>query len=75
MSNILTVLGLRREMLKSDYEQKCYSFKSMTETQIYGSRYPANAITMLTQMAETRTRLAELSDIITIIESMEKETT
>ena len=47
----------------------------MTETQIYGSQYPANAITVLTQMAETRTRLAELSDIITIIESMEKETT
>jgi len=75
MSDILTVLGLRREMLKSDYEQKCDSFKNMTETQIYGSQYPANAITMLTQMQETRTRLAELSDIISIIESMGKEAT
>jgi hypothetical protein len=75
MGDILTVLGLGREMLKRDYEQKCDSFKNMTDAQIYGSQYPANAITMLTMMAETRTRLAELSDIISIIENMEKETT
>lgn len=68
---ILKLLNGRMEELKSAYAQKCDSFKHMTDMQLYGSMYPANAINVLTAMQDTRVRIDELSTIITIIESME----
>lgn len=71
--DILKVLNKRLDQLKSDYEQKCDSFKSMTDTQLYGTMYPANAITMLTAMQDTRVRISEVMTVIEIVESMGKE--
>ena len=67
---ILKLLNSRMEELRFAYEQKCDSFKSMTDMQLYGSMYPANAINVLTAMQDTRVRIDELSTIITIIEAL-----
>ena len=67
---ILKLLNSRREELRFAYEQKCDSFKSMTDMQLYGSMYPANAINVLTAMQDTRVRIDELSIIIAIIEAL-----
>lgn len=72
-SDILKALNERLDWLKFDYEQKCDSFKSMTDTQLYGTMYPANAITMLTAMQDTRVRISEAMTVIEIVESMGKE--
>lgn len=69
-SDILKALNERLDQLRFDYEQKCDSFKSMTETQLYGTMYPANAITMLTAMQDTRVRISEVMTVIEIVESM-----
>lgn len=69
-SDILKVLNERLDQLRSDYEQKCDSFKSMTEVQLYGTMYPANAITMLTAMQNTRVRISEVMTAIEIIRNM-----
>ena len=71
--DILKVLNERLDQLKFDYGQKCDSFKSMTETQLYGTMYPANAITMLTAMQDTRVRISEVMTVIEIIQSMGEE--
>lgn len=71
--DILKVLNEQLDQLKSDYEQKCDSFKSMTEVQLYGTMYPANAITMLTAMQDTRVRISEVMTVIEIIQSMGEE--
>lgn len=68
--DILDILSKRRDALKFEYEQKCDSFKSMTDMQLYGTMYPTNATVMLVQMQETRTRIDELNTVITIIENM-----
>lgn len=67
---ILKLLNSRMEELRFAYEQKCDSFKSMADMQLYGSMYPANAINVLTAMQDTRVRIDELSTIITIIEAL-----
>ena len=67
---ILNLLNSRREELRSAYAQKCDSFKHMTDMQLYGSMYPANAINVLTAMQDTRVRIDELSTIIAIIEAL-----
>lgn len=69
-SDILKVLNERLDQLRSDYGQKCDSFKSMTEIQLYGTMYPANAITMLTAMQDTRVRISEVTTVIEIVRSM-----
>lgn len=71
--DILKVLNERLDQLKFDYEQKCDSFKSMTEAQLYGTMYPANAITMLTAMQDTRVRISEMTMAIEVIQSMGEE--
>lgn len=68
--DILKILSERRDALRFDYEQKCDSFKNMTDAQLYGTMYHANAITSLVGMQEIRTRIDELNGIITIIENM-----
>ena len=67
---ILKLLNSRMDELRFAYEQKCDSFKSMTDMQLYGSMYPANAISVLTAMQDTRIRIDELSTIIAIIEAL-----
>ena len=67
---ILKLLNSRMEELRFAYAQKCDSFKNMTDMQLYGSMYPANAINVLTAMQDTRVRIDELSTIITIIEAL-----
>ena len=69
-NEILKAINERLNRLKFDYEQKCDGFKSMTDIQLYGSAYPANAINALTQMQDTRVRIDELQTLITIIEAM-----
>lgn len=71
--DILKVLNERLDQLRFDYEQKCDSFKTMTETQLYGTMYPANAITMLTAMQDTRVRISEVMAVIEIVQSMGEE--
>lgn len=70
--DILKILSERRDALKFDYEQKYDSLKNMTDAQLYGTMYPANAITSLVGMHETRTRIDELNTVITIIENIEQ---
>ena len=72
-NEILKAINERLNQLKFDYEQKCDSFKSMTDMQLYGSMYPANAINTLTAMQDTRVRINELQMIITIIEVIGEE--
>lgn len=72
-SEILKNLYDRLNQLKFSYEQKCDSFKSMTDMQLYGSMYPVNAINALTTMQDTRVRIDELQTLIAIIENMREE--
>lgn len=72
-SEILKNLYDRLNQLKFSYEQKCDSFKSMTDMQLYGSMYPVNAINVLTTMQDTRVRIDELRTLIAIIENMREE--
>ena len=71
--DILNVLNERLDQLRFDYKQECDSFKSMTEAQLYGAMYPANAITMLTAMQDTRVRISEIMTVIEIVRSMGEE--
>ena len=71
-STVTIILKSRLESAKKQYDEQMTSFKNLCETDTDYPWFERTAIEKLEQMADTRTRIAELNNILRTIDDCGK---